>query len=52
MTDHNATLNFGDSTEPISFPVLTGTIGPEVIDIRALYARTGKFTGKEKGVPA
>ena len=44
MTDHNATLNFGDSTEPISFPVLPGTIGPEVIDIRALYARTGKFT--------
>src|SRR5689334_14587642 len=44
MTDHNATLNFGDSTAPISFPVLPGTIGPEVIDIRALYAKTGKFT--------
>ena len=44
MSDHNATLNFGDSTAPISFPVLPGTIGPEVIDIRALYAKTGKFT--------
>ena len=44
MTDRNATLNFGDSTAPISFPVLPGTIGPEVIDIRALYAKTGKFT--------
>src|SRR5690242_2557368 len=44
MTDRNATLNFGDSNAPISFPVLPGTIGPEVIDIRALYAKTGKFT--------
>src|SRR6478735_5955255 len=44
MTDRNATLNFGDSAAPISFPVLPGTIGPEVIDIRALYAKTGKFT--------
>ena len=44
MTDRNATLNFGDSTAPITFPVLPGTIGPEVIDIRALYAKTGKFT--------
>jgi citrate synthase len=44
MTDRNATLNFGDSTPPISFPVLPGTIGPEVIDIRALYGKTGKFT--------
>ena len=44
MTDRNATLNFGDSAAPINFPVLPGTIGPEVIDIRALYAKTGKFT--------
>jgi citrate synthase len=26
------------------FPVLEGTIGPEVIDIRKLYAETGRFT--------
>ncbi|MGH8851973.1 MAG: citrate synthase [Casimicrobiaceae bacterium] len=44
MTDRTATLNFGDGTAPISFPILPGTIGPEVIDIRALYGKTSKFT--------
>jgi len=28
----------------LEFPVLTGTMGPEVIDIRTLYARSGMFT--------
>src|ERR1700704_4052078 len=28
----------------LEFPVLTGTLGPEVIDIRTLYAKTGRFT--------
>jgi citrate synthase len=28
----------------VEFPVLSGTIGPEVIDIRSLYAKTGMFT--------
>src|SRR5947209_2825422 len=44
MTDRNATLSFSDGTKPITFPTLPGTIGPEVIDIRALYGKTGKFT--------
>lgn len=26
------------------YPVLTGSVGPEVIDIRKLYANTGRFT--------
>ena len=26
------------------YPVLSGTVGPEVIDIRKLYANTGRFT--------
>ena len=26
------------------YPVLQGTIGPEVIDIRKLYSNTGRFT--------
>src|SRR5215207_9222427 len=26
------------------FPVLTGTLGPDVIDIRKLYGQTGMFT--------
>ena len=44
MTDHTATLNFSDDSPAITFPVLPGTIGPEVIDIRPLYAKTGRFT--------
>jgi citrate synthase len=42
MTQKTATLNFnGKSTE---FPVYSGTIGPDVIDITKLYAQTGAFT--------
>ncbi|MEY3970168.1 MAG: hypothetical protein RI968_688 [Pseudomonadota bacterium] len=43
-TDHKATLSFTDGTPSVEFPVLKGTIGPDVIDIRKLYAQTGKFT--------
>ena len=39
-----ATLSFNDGTPPTELPVMAGTIGPEVIDIRSLYAQTGKFT--------
>ena len=39
-----AVLSFTGSKEPVELPVLTGAIGPEVIDIRELYARTGMFT--------
>ena len=39
-----ATLTFNDGTPPVDLPVLTGTIGPEVVDIRRLYTKTGKFT--------
>jgi citrate synthase len=44
MTDRTATLSFSDGSPSVTFPVLTGTIGPEVVDIRALYGKTGKFT--------
>ena len=44
MTDRNATLTFSDGTPPVNLPVLSGTLGPDVIDIRSLYAKTGKFT--------
>ncbi|MEO8676476.1 MAG: citrate synthase [Casimicrobiaceae bacterium] len=44
MTDRTATLSFSDGTPSITFPVLAGTIGPDVIDIRTLYAKTGRFT--------
>ncbi len=39
-----ATLSFSDGSPPIELPIYGGTIGPEVIDIRSLYAKTGKFT--------
>src|SRR5688500_5490779 len=44
MAEKLATLSFSDGTPPIDFPVLTRTEGPDVIDVRALYGKTGKFT--------
>ncbi|MBS0321081.1 MAG: citrate synthase [Proteobacteria bacterium] len=44
MTERTATLTFSDGTPSVTFPVLPGTIGPDVIDIRTLYGKTGKFT--------
>jgi citrate synthase len=44
MTEKLATLSFSDGKPSVDFPVLGGTVGPEVIDVRALYARTGMFT--------
>ena len=38
-----ATLNYDDG-KTLELPVYAGTIGPDVIDIRALYGKTGKFT--------
>src|SRR5947199_1041784 len=44
MTDRTATLTFSDGTPSVTFPLLSGSIGPDVIDIRTLYTKTGKFT--------
>ena len=44
MTARTATLSFSDGSPSAEFPMLAGTIGPDVIDIRALYAKTGRFT--------
>ena len=44
MTDRTATLSFSDGSPSVSFPIVAGTVGPDVIDIRPLYAKTGKFT--------
>lgn len=40
----SATISFNDGSPPGEFPVLSGTIGPDVVDIRTLLAKTGKFT--------
>ncbi len=39
-----ATLSLNDGGKPVDFPVLSGTIGPDVVDIRTLLGQTGKFT--------
>ncbi len=44
MAEKLATLSFSDGTPSVDFPVLGGTMGPEVIDVRPLYAKTGMFT--------
>ncbi|MGI8895620.1 MAG: citrate synthase [Casimicrobiaceae bacterium] len=44
MTDRTATLTFSDGSPSITLPVLNGSVGPDVIDIRALYGKTGEFT--------
>ena len=41
-TQRNATLTVDGKN--IDLPVYSGSIGPEVIDIRQLYAKTGMFT--------
>src|SRR5918997_688971 len=44
MAEKLATLSFSDGKPSVDFPVLDGTMGPEVIDVRSLYAKTGMFT--------
>jgi citrate synthase len=43
-SESKATLSFSDGSPSFEMPIYKGTIGPEVIDIRALYGKTGKFT--------
>jgi citrate synthase len=42
MSDKTAKLTLGDKEN--SYAVLSGSVGPDVIDIRKLYAQTGAFT--------
>ena len=43
-SDVKATLSFSDGSPSMELPIYKGSIGPEVIDIRKLYAQTGRFT--------
>ncbi len=43
-SDVKATLSFSDGSPSMDLPLYKGSIGPDVIDIRKLYAQTGKFT--------
>jgi citrate synthase len=44
LADNKATLSFSNGSPSIEMPVYEGTVGPDVIDIRKLYAQTGMFT--------
>jgi len=41
--DKKATLTLPEGQQ-LEFPVLSGSIGPDVVDIRALYGKSGVFT--------
>jgi citrate synthase len=44
LADNKATLTFSNGTPSVDLPVYQGTVGPDVVDIRKLYAQTGMFT--------
>ncbi|MDR2173732.1 MAG: citrate synthase [Burkholderiales bacterium] len=44
MTEKTATISFSDGSPAITLPMFEANLGPDVIDIRALYGKTGKFT--------
>src|SRR3954469_4525540 len=44
LADNKAMLSFSNGSPSVELPVYKGTIGPDVVDIRKLYAQTGMFT--------
>ena len=44
VAEHTFTLTNNDNGESWDLPVLEGSVGPRVIDVRRLYADTGHFT--------
>lgn len=42
-SEAKASLSFSDGTPDVELPIYQGTLGPKVVDIRKLYAQTGKF---------
>ncbi len=42
--EKTATLTINNTGETYEFPIFDGSVGPDVIDIRSLYAQTGHFT--------
>jgi citrate synthase len=39
-----ATLNLDNGTHPAELPIMSGSMGPDVVDIRTLHAKSGVFT--------
>ncbi|MEP6773437.1 MAG: citrate synthase [Polaromonas sp.] len=44
LADNKATLSFSNGSPSVELPVYQGNVGPDVVDIRKLYAQTGMFT--------
>ena len=44
LANYSATLSFSNGTPSFDIPVYSGSIGPDVMDIRKLYGQTGMFT--------
>lgn len=44
LSDKKVTLTFSDQSPSVELPIYSGSVGPNVIDIRKLYAQTGMFT--------
>ena len=44
LADNKATLSFSNGSPSVDLPVYQGNVGPDVVDIRKLYAQTGMFT--------
>ena len=44
LSDNKATLSFSNGSPNVDLPVYQGSVGPDVVDIRKLYAQTGMFT--------
>ena len=44
LADNKATLSFSNGSASVDLPVYQGSVGPDVVDIRKLYAQTGMFT--------
>lgn len=44
LADNKATLSFSNGAPSVELPVYKGNVGPDVVDIRKLYAQTGMFT--------
>ena len=44
LAENKATLSFSNGSPSIEMPIYQGSVGPDVVDIRKLYAQTGMFT--------
>ncbi|MGB0671525.1 MAG: citrate synthase, partial [Rhodospirillales bacterium] len=44
MSDNTFTLTDNNTGKTFTLPVIDGTVGPSVVDVRKLYAETGHFT--------